>query len=180
MITISLWWERSSIRKKNQVYDSLTKYEIGSPFIIIIYSMSPVQSVNETQRESTCHNNRSVTREARLPVLEDRFPLGFIRRCFTTHTQAVIPCHVANLYSKLKSQSTMLLSFLPFISYFFFLHPFYLDPWLILILRSSDLPDTYVQRGYRKVWGRRVSVSRVEAHSRCPCRQILMILAAVS
>ena len=40
------------------------------------------------------------------------------------HTQTVAPCHVDNLYSKLKSQSTMILrwSFWPFISYFLFLY----------------------------------------------------------
>ena len=46
---------------------------------------------------------------------------------------------LANLYSKLKPQSTMLLSFWPFISYFLFLCPFYLDPWFTLIL-VSDKP----------------------------------------
>ena len=47
-----------------------------------------------------------------------------------THTQAVVPCHVANLYSKLQSQSTMLLSFWPFISYFLFLYPFLSRPMI--------------------------------------------------
>ncbi len=37
----------------------------------------------------------------------------------------------------------MLLSFWPFISYFLFLYPFYLDPWFTIILRSSGLPDCF-------------------------------------